>query len=81
MNESKQKQAYCKQCGRKTLHVAIIKKQDLGCGFIAGNIFLTIITLGLWLPIFILILGLVVFGNSLAPFGAKYHCQVCGRKK
>jgi hypothetical protein len=79
VSEVKQKRKYCRECKRKTLHVATFEKQNLGCGFVVGNLFLCVITLGLWLPIFILMLGLGTFSNALAPFGAKYHCQVCGR--
>lgn len=80
LTDIKQKRKYCRECRKKTLHVATIKKQDLGCGFIVGNLFLCVITLGLWIPIFLLVLGLGLFGNSLAPLGAKFHCQICGRK-
>jgi len=78
--EIKQKQKWCKACQRKTLHVATIKTQDMGCGFIFGNLFLCLITFGLWIPIFILIFGMGIFGNSLSPLGAKYLCQVSGRR-
>ena len=80
MAEIKQAQRMCRACGRKTLHVATIKKQDMGCGFVVGNLFLCVITLGIWIPFFVLIMGLGIFGNSLAGFGGKYLCQVCGRK-
>jgi len=79
MTQIKQKRKRCRDCKRKTLHVATIERQNLGCGFIAGNLFLCLITLGLWLPIFLLVWGLGMLGNSMAPLGAKYHCQVCGR--
>lgn len=78
--QTKQKRKKCRECGRKTLHVAHIRHTDMGCGFVVGNLFLSVITLGLWLPIFVLIFGLGVFGNALAPLSAKYHCQVCGRR-
>lgn len=79
MSDIRQKQKKCRTCKALTLHVATLKKMDMGCGFVAGNLFLCVITVGLWLPIFIFILGVGMFGNSLAPFGAKYRCQVCGR--
>lgn len=78
--EAKQKRKKCRDCGKKTLHVALVKKTDMGCGFIVGNIFLSVITLGLWIPIFLLVFGLGTFANALAPWAAKYHCQICGRK-
>ena len=76
--ELRQKQRWCKTCGRKTLHVATIKKQDLGCGFFAGHLFLSVVTFGIWIPIALLSLGLGIFGNSVSR--ARYLCQVCGRK-
>ena len=80
LTDTKQNQRDCKSCKRSTLHVATIQKQDLGCGFVLGNLILCVFTLGLWIPIFILILGMGIFGNSLAPLVAQYHCQVCGVK-
>jgi len=78
--ETKQKRKYCKDCKKSTLHMATIKKQDMGCGFVVGNLFLCVITLGLWIPIFVLVFGVGIFSNSLAPMGAKYLCQACGRR-
>jgi len=80
MNSIKQKRKYCKECQKKTLHIATIKKQDLGCGFIVGNLFLCIITLGLWIPFFMLALGAGSLSNELTPLNARYHCQICGCK-
>lgn len=78
--ETKQKQKHCKTCNRKTLHVATITTHDVGCGFIAGNLLLCVVTLGIWFPFAVLLFGLCVFGNSIGPLGAKYLCQVCGRR-
>ena len=78
--EIKQKQKWCPTCGRKTLHVATVKTQDMGCGFIFINLLLCLVTFGLWIPIFILIIGMGSFGNSISPWGAKYLCQGCGRR-
>ena len=75
---TKQKQAWCKSCQRKTLHVATIQTQDMGCGFIAGNLFLCIVTVGLWVPIFLVIYGLGICANAMPK--TKYLCQVCGRQ-
>ena len=78
--EIKQKQKWCDACQRKTLHVATVKRPDLGCGFMAANLFLCVITVGLWIPVFLIVLGLGLFGDAFAPLGAKYLCQVCGRR-
>lgn len=53
--EAKKSLRYCKDCGKKTLHAAKVEKQRLGCGFwgcafVAGNLFLCLITCGLWIP-------------------------------
>ncbi|GAJ07039.1 unnamed protein product [marine sediment metagenome] len=73
----KQKQRYCRTCQRKTLHVSTFNKQNAGCG---GHIFLTIVTLGLWLPIGIVCWSVAQLGNAFGGLGGKYYCQVCGRK-
>ena len=78
--EIKQCQRYCRSCERKTLHVATVKTIDMGCGFWALNLLACVVTFGLWLPVFVLILGVGACGNSFAPLGAKYLCQICGRK-
>ena len=78
--EIKQKQKWCPTCGRKTLHVATVQTIDMGCGFWVINLLVCVVTLGLWLPVLIFVVGLGAFGNSLAPLGAKYLCQVCGRR-
>jgi len=80
MSNIKQKRKRCRTCKEKTLHVATIKKLDMGCGFIVGNLFLCLITVGIWVPIFIFILGLGMLNNSLAPMNAKYLCQKCGSR-
>ena len=76
--EVKQKQRYCKNCRAKTLHVATIKRPDLGCGFHMANLFLSVITFGLWIPIWIFATGLGMTGQVIAT--APYLCQRCGRK-
>ena len=72
---TKQKRAYCKTCDKKTLHVATWNETKVGIG---GHVFLSIITLGLWLPVAIICISLGSINNSLAPVTAKYHCQECG---
>ena len=78
--ETKQKHRKCRACGRKTLHVAIVKQRNMGCGFWAMHAFLTLITFGFWIPIFLIMFGLSMISNTLSPLGAKYLCQVCGRR-
>jgi hypothetical protein len=60
-----QKQKYCKDCKRNTLHVRQRTTEMWGC-------LLTLLTAGLWIPIWILI---SLFGTM-----SGYRCQVCGRK-
>jgi hypothetical protein len=70
---NQQKQAHCKTCNKKTLHVKTEPRRS-GC---VGHLLLTVLTCGLWFPIFIFLYGLEEWGALLAP----WHCQVCGRKK
>jgi ribosomal protein S14 len=58
-------QRYCKLCGRKTLHVRDTFGDGWGC-------FLTIITLGLFLPVWILI-------AIVESITSKWRCNVCGQ--
>lgn len=60
-----QKQRWCKDCRKKTLHVRHRVTEMWGCA-------LTIITCGLWLPIWLL---MSLFGSL-----GSYRCQQCGRK-
>jgi hypothetical protein len=60
-----QKQLFCRYCKRNTLHVRTRVSEMWGC-------FLTIITCGLWIPIWLL---MSLFGTFSA-----YRCQVCGKK-
>jgi ribosomal protein L37AE/L43A len=61
-----QKSYFCKLCGKKTLHARHRVSEMWGC-------LLTILTLGLWIPIWLV---MSLFGG----LGA-YRCQTCGRKK
>ena len=76
--EVKQSHRYCRTCGRKTLHVSMVKKIDTGCGFQFMNLILSVVTFGLWIPIWILLIGLSAFSGVVAT--APYLCQSCGRK-
>jgi len=60
-----QKQRYCRECQRNTLHVRHRTSEMWGC-------LLTILTAGLWIPIWLL----------MSLFGAlgAYRCQTCGRR-
>lgn len=62
-----QTQRYCKICGRKTLHSRPSFSNTVGC-------VLTVITLGLFIPIWLLI-GV---GEAIMQ---KWRCQVCGQGK
>ena len=57
---------HCRYCQRRTLH----SKERFGCGM---GLLLTLLTTGLFLPIWLLIDVLGV----LRP----YKCQTCGRSK
>lgn len=67
MNQS---QRYCPTCDRKTLHVK--GRKPLGC---FANVFMCVITLGLWVPIAVLSVGLGNLTNQLEP----HRCQACGK--
>ena len=70
----------CRRCKARTKHERDIeKKLDMGCGFMLGNFVLCVITLGLWLPFFLLLLGLGMINNGLAPMNVRYRCVQCGR--
>jgi hypothetical protein len=73
-----QKQAYCKGCKLKTLHMKLFTKRETS---LALHLFLCFITAGIWVPIFILILVLGSICNTLGGLGARWHCQKCGKKK
>jgi rubredoxin len=60
-----QSQRYCKLCGRKTLHARATFGDGVGC-------ILTVLTLGLFIPIWIII-------KVLEALTAKWRCQVCGQ--
>ena len=55
---------HCKNCGRKTLHEKKMLSNGMGC-------LLTLITGGLFLPIWLL------YGVIVLPF-RPYRCQQCG---
>lgn len=63
---TKQKQFYCSECDRKTLHQKEIFSGGMGC-------LLTIITGGLFLPIWLL--------ADLCGIFSRYKCQQCGKSK
>lgn len=60
-----QKSRYCKSCRKNTLHIRHRVSEMWGC-------LLTLITVGLWIPIWFV---MSLFGT----FGS-YRCQTCGRK-
>lgn len=68
-----QRQMFCPQCNDETLHVKLEPMHNDSANL--GHFVLTIVTCGLWLPVFIgwLVYWSVKYGNP------KFHCQVCGR--
>jgi hypothetical protein len=64
-----QKQKFCRVCDRPTLHAT--NAAAMGCG---THVFLTLVTLGFWLPIAMLTMGVTSVGNAAAG----YRCQTCG---
>jgi len=59
-----QKSRYCKQCQQSTLHERHRVSEMWGC-------LLTIFTLGLWIPIWLIM--------SLCGSLSSYRCQICGK--
>jgi hypothetical protein len=66
-----QQQRFCPSCDRDTLHVK--GRKPLGC---VPHVILSVLTLGLWIPIAILGVGIGNLANQVEP----YLCQTCGRK-
>lgn len=69
---TKQAQKYCRECGRRRLHVLAVPQSDtmlyLGFGV------LSVLTCGLFLPI-----GIAWVIMQAASDGAqRYRCQTCG---
>lgn len=60
-----QTQKKCRDCGRKTLHA----KERWSDG---AHILITIVTLGLWIPFWLLM--------GLADMFTAFRCQLCGRR-
>lgn len=59
-----QSRRYCRECGRKTLHSRSTFGDGTGC-------LLSVVTLGLFIPVWILI-------GILEAFRQKWRCQACG---
>jgi hypothetical protein len=69
-----QKQAYCRTCERKTLHVMANPEQNKS--LIGGMALLTVLTCGLAFPF-----ALAWSAMHGWQIGSQaYHCQVCGRR-
>jgi len=60
-----QKQKWCSDCNRNTLHIRTRMSEGWGC-------LLTILTAGLFLPVWII---MSLFGTF-----SGWHCQACGAK-
>ena len=74
----KQAQKLCKNCGHRTLHVAIVKQESQGCSGVLVHLILCVVTLGIWIPIWLLVSGLGMINNAASPMGATWRCQQCG---
>lgn len=67
-----QKQKHCQSCNKPTLHV----KSEPNKQSCAMHVVLTLVSCGLWLPIWICLMAIDQWAGILAP----WHCQVCGKK-
>lgn len=71
----------CRLCGARHPHTAYIDAREtkptsaLGC---ATHFFLTAITSGVWLVVYLMIWGRPLAREHKALKKAVYHCQVCG---
>jgi len=68
-----QKQQFCRDCGRQTLHVKANIEQNKT--LTQGMACLTVLTCGLALP-FVLVWAII---HGWQVGAQKFHCQVCGR--
>lgn len=64
----KHEQRHCPACDRGTLHTK--KATGFGC---LPNLFLTVVSFGLWLPVAILTMGFASLGNAVES----WHCTEC----
>lgn len=79
MGTTKQTQRFCPTCNQQTLHVKTFDRDRVGCVEVLGHSVLTVITLGLWLPIAILWSIYRGGKTGLVSWWNRYHCQKCGR--
>ena len=61
----------CRRCKQNTAHTKIVTSTAH-----VGNLFLCVISCGLWLVVYGLVLCLAPF----ARFAAPWRCDVCGKK-
>lgn len=70
-NKVEEKVLHCKNCKRNTLHYKNTKEMSW-----MMHLFLSIITLGIWIPIWFL---LMVVHLLTKPIGGNFTCSSCGK--
>ena len=76
----KQARRYCDVCAEHTLHVNTFDRDRITATELLGHGCLTVVTLGLWLPIAIVWSAYRGAKTGLAGHFSGYHCQKCGKK-
>lgn len=69
----------CRKCRQKTRFERDAEAPEIkgfGC---LGHAVLCVLTLGLWLPVALILVGLGMIGNSARTVGVRYRCTGCGR--
>jgi uncharacterized protein (DUF983 family) len=67
------KKQKCRTCKQRTMHARVTKR--MASFEFLGHAVLIVITLGIWLPVFLLVSA----WYSLQWTWAKYRCERCGR--
>ena len=72
----------CRRCKARTRFIRdIAPPKQLGCATMALHGVLTVVTLGLWLPIALLFFVLAYMTDTLSPLGVRYRCERCGKAR
>ncbi len=66
---------YCRKCNKNTLH----RKNSKQMSWLM-HLFLTVITAGAWLIIWLLILGYHAISKATTALGNSWICSECGNK-
>lgn len=66
---------FCKNCNKETLH----RKNSKQMSWLM-HLFLTVITVGAWLVIWLLMLGWHAISKTATAVGSHWVCSVCGAK-